>query len=71
MLAKEVAKAEAMKKRFEERTKRFLDAKQRTIGVDKEYLQKQIEEKRLESRRQKENEKCEGKSNDFFVPGIP
>lgn len=48
VLAKEQAKALAMRQRFEERTKRFLDAKQRTIGVDKEYLWKQVEEKNIE-----------------------
>ena len=61
VLAKEEAKATAMRQRFEERTKRFLDAKQRTIGVDKEYLQQQVDEKRLEAEKQKENEKNEGK----------
>ena len=50
-----------MRQRFEERTKRFLDAKQRTIGVDKEYLQRQVDEKRLETDKQKENEMNEGK----------
>ena len=45
LLVHEEAKALAMRKRFEERTKRFLNAKQRTIGIDKEYLDKQVEEK--------------------------
>lgn len=59
-MAKEEEKALAMRHRFEDRTKRFLDAKQRTIGVDKDYLQKQVEEKRMEVTRRKEAEKHEG-----------
>lgn len=49
-----------MRQRFEERTKRFLDAKQRTIGVDKEYLQKQVEEKNIEMLKKKEEGKNDG-----------
>ena len=60
VLAKEQAKALAMRQRFEERTKRFLDAKQRTIGVDKEYLQKQVEEKNIEMLKKKEEGKNDG-----------
>ena len=44
-----------MRQRFEDRTKRFLDGKQRTIGVDKEYLHRQVEEKNLERIKQKED----------------
>lgn len=61
VLAKEEAKAQAMRFRFEERTKRFLDAKQRTIGVDKAYLQKQVEEKNKEMLKMKEEGKADGK----------
>jgi len=44
-LAKEEAKASAMRQRFQERTERFLNAKQRTIGIDKEFLDQQVQEK--------------------------
>ncbi len=50
-----------MRLRFEERTKRFLDAKQRTIGVDKAYLQKQVEEKNMEMLKMKEEGKADCK----------
>jgi len=45
MSVNEKAKALAMRRRFEERTKLFLNAKQRTIGIDKAYLDKQVREK--------------------------
>ena len=61
MVAKEQAKASAMRQRFEERKKRFLDAKQRTIGVDKETLQQQVEEKNFERIKQKEEGRNDGK----------
>ena len=66
MLAKEQAKALAMRQRFEERTRRFLDTKQRTIGVDKEYLQKQVEEKRLRVEKDKEDGKNEGELHEIY-----
>jgi len=34
-----------MRQRFQERTERFLNAKQRTIGIDKEFLDQQAQEK--------------------------
>ncbi len=60
MLAKEEKKALAMRQRFEERTRRFLDAKQRTIGVDKDYLHRQVEEKRIQVEREISDGKNEG-----------
>lgn len=35
-----------MRRRFEERTDRFLNPKQRTIGIDKEFLDHQVEERK-------------------------
>lgn len=44
-LEKEEGRALAMRQRFQERTERFLNAKQRTIGIDKEFLDQQVEER--------------------------
>jgi hypothetical protein len=41
------ARLEAIQKEERERTKRFMNAKQRSIGIDKDGLDRQIEEKRL------------------------
>lgn len=60
-----------MRQRFEERTKRFLDAKQRTIGVDKAYLHKQVEEKNIEISKQKEDSKKDGEISSFFQNDTP
>ena len=37
---------DALRQRDQERLKRFMDAKNRSIGIDKDYLDKQVEEKR-------------------------
>lgn len=63
VLLKEQSKALAIRQRFEDRTKRFLDAKQRTIGVDKEYLDKQVEEKRNELKMKQQEEEYDGEYN--------
>lgn len=51
-----------MRERFENRTRRFLNAKHRTIGIDKEFLNKQVEEKNDEKCRIKEEEKQYGET---------
>ena len=51
-----------MRERFEERTKRFLDSKKRTIGIDKAYLDKQVEEKNQQCIREKERLTDEGET---------
>jgi hypothetical protein len=60
VVAKEEIKAAGMRQRFNERTKRFLDAKQRTIGVDKDYLHQQVHEKNLERIKQEEEGNFDG-----------
>ena len=49
-----------MRNRYEQYTARFLNAKQRTIGIDKEYLDKQVEEKKQQQIREKEEGLQEG-----------
>ena len=49
-----------MRRRYEQYTARFLNAKQRTIGIDKEYLHKQVEEKKQQQIREKEEGIQEG-----------
>ena len=51
----------ALRERDEDRAKRFMDAKNRSIGVDKSYLDKQIEEKRLLEIAQREEKLVDGK----------
>jgi hypothetical protein len=46
-LEKQEVRAVAMRQRFQERTQRFLNAKQRTIGIDKEFLDQQVNEKNM------------------------
>jgi len=67
MSVNEKAKALAMRRRFEERTKLFLNAKQRTIGIDKAYLDKQVREKN-QHRIHEEEERVEegGTINEIF-----
>ena len=45
-LEQERARLDALRQRDQERLKRFMDAKNRSIGIDKDYLDKQVEEKR-------------------------
>ncbi|KAG5180278.1 RIB43A-domain-containing protein [Tribonema minus] len=53
-LEKELARSDAHRNRNEARVKKFLDARQRLIGVDKQALEDQIREK--EAARQRERE---------------
>lgn len=46
-LVKEKMRLEALRQREEDRAKRFMNAKRRSIGVDKDALDRQVEEKRL------------------------
>ena len=45
-LEQERARLDALRQRDQERLKRFMDAKNPSIGIDKDYLDKQVEEKR-------------------------
>lgn len=60
-LAKDQSRALAMHQRFEERTAKFLYSKQRTIGVDKQSLDEQLEEKKHQMEDMKLEETKEGK----------
>jgi trehalose-6-phosphate synthase len=51
---------DALRQRDQERAKRFVNAKSRSIGIDKEYLDKQVEEKRLRELAEKEERLAEG-----------
>lgn len=62
-LLKEDAKALAMRQRFNDRAVKFMDSKQRTIGVDKQYLDKQLEENRTKQ----EHEKQQGIKEAFYL----
>lgn len=59
-LAKEEVQARARKERCEERRVRFLNARERTIGIDKEYLDKQVKEREEQRLKAKEEEAREG-----------
>ena len=52
-----------MRQRFQERTQRFLNAKQRTIGIDKEFLDQQVNEKNMVYEEERNKSILEGKSN--------
>ena len=52
---------ETLRQRDRDRARRFIDAKSRSIGIDKEYLDKQVEEKRLREVKEKEEKLREGK----------
>ena len=49
-----------MRMRFQERTERFLNAKQRTIGIDKTFLDKQVEERKQLMQHEKDSEIQQG-----------
>jgi hypothetical protein len=51
-----------MRQRFEERTKHFLNAKQRTIGINKEALDEQVDEKRRTQQSEKMQNEVEGRA---------
>ena len=58
---KEEAKCFAMQQKFKDHAAKFMDSKQRTIGVDKQSLDKQIEEnkRKLEYEKQQDIEEGE------------
>ena len=62
ILAQEKARLEALRLREQDRAKRFMNAKCRSIGVDKIGIDKQVEEKRLFEIAQKEEKLAEGES---------
>ena len=49
-----------MRIRSQDRTSRFLNSKERTIGIDRNYLDFQVEEKNGMIRKEKEKENEEG-----------
>jgi hypothetical protein len=51
---------EALRQRDQDRAKRFIDAKNRSIGIDKSYLDLQVEEKRLKELAEREEKLREG-----------
>jgi hypothetical protein len=51
---------DALRQQHQERAKRFLNAKNRSIGIDKSYLDKQVEEKRLRELTEKDEKLAEG-----------
>ena len=60
-LEKQEVRAVAMRQRFQERTQRFLNAKQRTIGIDKEFLDQQVNEKNMVYEEERNKSILEGK----------
>jgi len=62
-LEKQEARAVAMRQRFQDRTQRFLNAKQRTIGIDKQFLDQQVNEKNALYEEERNKSISEGKSN--------
>ena len=59
-LEKERGRLDALRMRNEDRVKRFMNAKNRSIGIDKTSLDKQIEEKRSLELAQWEEKLVEG-----------
>lgn len=59
-LESERARLEALRQRDQDRARRFLDSKTRSIGIDKNYLDKQLEEKRKLELAEKEEKVVEG-----------
>jgi predicted RecB family nuclease len=58
--SQERKRLEALRQRDQDRARRFVDAKNRSIGIDKSYLDKQVEEKRLREVEEKEEKLKEG-----------
>lgn len=58
---KEEANALAMRQRFNERAVKFMDSKQRTIGIDKQCLDEQLEERKRQIELDKQQDLKEGK----------
>ena len=59
-LAREEARDRSMRNEREKRRVRFLNEKERTIGIDKDYLDQQVKEKNEQQLREKEEEAREG-----------
>lgn len=57
---KERARIEAMRARAQARTARFMDSRLRTMGVDKDYLDRQVHEKQEAMRLERETYMQEG-----------
>ena len=70
-LEQERARLNALRERDEDRTKRFMNAKNRSIGIDKKYLDKQIEEKRLLELAHQEEKLAEGEDDSWCCAFIP
>ena len=56
-----------MRIRSQDRTSRFLNSKERTIGIDRNYLDFQVEEKNGMIRKEKEKENEEGMHSKEFA----
>ena len=56
----DLVKIEKMRSRVRERTKRFMNSRLRTMGIDNEYLHRQVEEKRRAKQIEQEEEHKEG-----------
>ncbi len=61
------ARLAASQKEEQERTKRFMNAKQRCIGIDKDYLDRQIHEKRIIELEQKKEKLAEAENLKHLV----
>jgi hypothetical protein len=64
--SQEQKRLEALRQRDQDRARRFVDAKNRSIGIDKTYLDKQVEEKRLKEIEEKEEKLREGKFQKLY-----
>lgn len=59
-LEREQQRIESRRQRFQERTARILDPKQRTLGIDTKALQQQVEERRLREMAERQAEEAAG-----------
>mmetsp|Transcript_11926 Transcript_11926/g.22078 ORF Transcript_11926/g.22078 Transcript_11926/m.22078 type:complete len:367 (-) Transcript_11926:113-1213(-) len=66
-LEQERARLEALQQREQNRAKRFMNSKNRSIGIDKGYLDKQIEEKRQLELAQNEDKLAEAENLKHLV----
>ena len=66
LASREQKRLESLRQRDQDRAKRFLDAKSRSIGIDKEYLDRQVEEKRIREIEEKEEKAREGEFESLF-----
>lgn len=60
-------RVQALAERNEKRTARFLDARNRTVGIDKASLDKQVEEKFQQQILAKKQKQCEAEANSLLV----